>query len=112
MTHTVTHTPVIGEGKSLAGASLFAVGVYLLLPTPDEAFVHPLFGSLLSRIFGVSFKEGVGISVATYTAIGIILCLIGSGKQIYQSLKTRFPKRYKTLEIEAYLTSSRQRSRP
>lgn len=92
--HTINYNSAIRFLKKISGVSLLTGGLYILLPTPEGVVVHPLFGSLLSHIFGMSFKQGIVISIATYTTIGIIFCLIGGGKQLHQKLKTRFTRRY------------------
>lgn len=99
--HTINYSSAVRFLKKLSGVSLFTGGLYILLPTPDGVIIHPLFGSLLSHIFGMSFKQGVVISIATYTTIGIIFCLIGGGKQIYRKLKIRLTERYEIGEKAA-----------
>ena len=98
--YRATYNLAIRVSKKIAKASLLTVGVYVLLPTPDGLFIHPFFGSLFSHISGMSFKQGIVISIATYTSIGIVFCLIGGGKQIFQKLKIKFtrrPKRYRII---------------
>jgi len=84
--------------KKLARASFLGAGFYILLPTPDGVFIHPLFGSLLSHTFSMSFKQGIIISIVVYTSIGIILCLIGGGKQICHKLKKRFARIHQIID--------------
>ncbi len=92
--HRRIYNPAMRFLKKLARTSLLGAGLYILLPTPDGVIIHPLFGSLFSHISGMSFKQGIVISIVTYTAIGVILCLIGVRKQIYRKLKTRFTARH------------------
>ena len=92
ISHRTTYKQAMRLFKKLARISLLGAGVYILLPTPDGAIIHPLSGSLLSHIFGMSFMQGIITSIAIYTALGILLCLIGCGKQIYQKLKKQFTR--------------------
>ena len=83
----------------MVGGILFGAGSYILLPTPDEAFIYPCLGSLYSAVFDVTFVQGLGISILVYRGLGIV-CLLGAllfgRKRIYQKLKTRFIKRNRT----------------
>jgi len=71
---------------------LLSAGVYILLPTLDEIFIHPVFGLFLSQVLNVPTIQGIGISIIIYRSIGI-LCLLAAliigGKPVYQKLKTR-----------------------
>jgi hypothetical protein len=75
----------------LLGASL-----YILLPTPDEIFIYPVFGFFLSYVFHIPFLYGVLLIMIIYRGVGVVgllgALLIG-GKTIYNSLKERFRKK-------------------
>jgi len=75
---------------------LLSVALYILLPTLDEVFIHPVFGLFLSQVFDLPIIHGTLLSVIIYRSIGVI-CLFGAllvgGKPIYQKLKARFKKR-------------------
>jgi len=76
---------------------LLSVGLYILLPTLDEVFIHPVFGLFLSQVFDMPFIHGTFLSAIIYRSIGVV-CLLSAlligGKPIYQKLKGRF-KRHK-----------------
>jgi uncharacterized membrane protein len=77
-------------------AFLLGLSVYILLPTADEIFIHPVFGFLLSNLLGLPLAYGILLSIAIYRGIGTI-CLIAAlfigGKPIYRKLKDRFSKK-------------------
>jgi hypothetical protein len=74
---------------------LLSVALYILLPTWDELFIHPVFGLYLSQVFDLPVIHGTFLSVIIYRSIGV-LCLLTAlligGKSLYQKLKARFKK--------------------
>jgi len=74
---------------------LLSIALYILLPTLDEVFIHPVFGLFLSQVFDLPIIHGTLISVIIYRSIGVV-CLLGAllvgGKPIYQKLKAKFKK--------------------
>lgn len=74
---------------------LLSVALYILLPTLDEVFIHPVFGLFLSQVFDLPIIHGTLLSVIIYRSIGVV-CLLGAlligGKPIYQKIKARFKK--------------------
>ena len=75
----------------LLGASL-----YILLPTPDEIFIYPVFGFFFSYVLHIPFVYGVLLSIIIYRgvgAVGLLGALLIGGKPIYNSLKERYRKK-------------------
>ena len=74
---------------------LLSVALYILLPTLDEVFIHPVFGLFLSQILDVPIIHGTLLSVIIYRSIGVV-CLLGAlligGKPIYQKTKSKIQK--------------------
>ena len=74
---------------------LLSVALYILLPTLDEVFIHPVFGLFLSQVFDLPIIHGALLSVIIYRSVGVV-CLLSAllvgGKPIYQKLKARFKK--------------------
>jgi len=74
---------------------LLSVALYILLPTLDEVFIHPVFGLFLSQVFDLPIIHGTLLSVIIYRSIGVV-CLLSAllvgGKPIYQKLKARLKK--------------------
>ncbi|MFH2111721.1 MAG: hypothetical protein ABIJ47_10745 [Candidatus Bathyarchaeota archaeon] len=52
--------------------ALLAVGIYIVVPTPDEILIHPFMGYMLSKAFNTSFKTGIIWSCTIYVSIGLI----------------------------------------
>ena len=75
---------------------LLATSMYILLPTPDEIFIYPVFGFFLSYALNIPFVYGVLLSIIIYRgvgAVGLLGALLIGGKPIYNSLKERFRKK-------------------
>jgi len=74
---------------------LLSVALYILLPTLDEVFIHPVFGLFLSQLFDVPLIHETFLSVILYRSIGVV-CLLAAlfigGKPIYQKLKAKVKK--------------------
>jgi len=65
---------------------LLSVALYILLPTLDEVFIHPVFGLFLSQVFDLPIIHGTLLSVIIYRSIGVIClfsALLVGGKPIY-----------------------------
>jgi hypothetical protein len=64
--------------RIVISAFLLGLGVYILLPTPDEIIIHPTLGLLLSYVLNINIAFGVLLSVIIYRGIGsiCILCAI------------------------------------
>ena len=74
---------------------LLSIALYILLPTLDEVFIHPVFGLFLSQVFDLPIIHGTLLSVIIYRSIGgvcLLSALLVGGKPIYQKLKARFKK--------------------
>jgi hypothetical protein len=80
---------------------LLSAALYILLPTLDEVFIHPVFGLFLSQVFDLPIIHGTLLSVIIYRSIGVV-CLLSAllvgGKLIYQKLKARFKKQHHKTE--------------
>jgi hypothetical protein len=57
--------------------ALMAVGIYIVVPTPDELLLHPVMGLIFSKVFGVSLQTGIVWSCTMYTGLGLVF-LAGS----------------------------------
>jgi acyl-CoA synthetase (AMP-forming)/AMP-acid ligase II len=82
--------------KVAFSAFLLAVSLYILLPTVDEIFIHPVFGLFLSIVLNVHLVYGVLLSIVIYRSIGfacLLIALLIGGKPIYINLKERFRKK-------------------
>lgn len=76
--------------------ALLGLGVYILLPTPDEIIIHPAFGFLLSYALNTNIAYGVLLSVIIYRGIGClcILCaILLGGKSAFKQLIERLKKK-------------------
>jgi hypothetical protein len=75
---------------------LLGLSLYILLPTADEVFIHPVVGVFLSYAFNLPFAIGVLLSIIIYRVIGSV-CLLSAlllgGKPIYYNLEERFKKK-------------------
>ena len=74
---------------------MLGLGVYILYPTPDELLIHPIFGLLLSQVFGVPYYIGVLLSIVIYRVVGVAClgaALATGGKPIYRKLKEKLKK--------------------
>lgn len=79
---------------------LLGLFLYISVPSPEEIFIHPALGLLLSQIFGLPFASGILLSVILYRVVGVgclLSALLLGGRPLYQKLKTRF-KRIKSEE--------------
>jgi len=52
--------------------ALLAVGIYIVVPTPDEILIHPAIGYILSKAFNTSLQVGIIWSCTMYIGIGIL----------------------------------------
>ncbi len=83
-------------GKQTSSALvLLSLALYILVPTLDEVFIHPVFGLLLAQKLDLHIIHGTLLSVVIYRSIGIV-CLLSAlligGKPIHQKLKAKFKK--------------------
>ena len=75
---------------------LLASSLYILLPTPDELFIYPVFGFFLAYVLHIPFVYGVLLSIIIYRSIGaagLLGALIIGGKTIYYTLKEKWRKK-------------------
>ena len=75
---------------------LLACALYIFLPTPDELFIYPTVGLLLTYTFHISFVYTVLVITLFYYGSGVV-ALLGAltlgGKPIYNNLKQIYRKR-------------------
>lgn len=57
--------------------ALMAVGIYIVIPTPDELLIHPFMGYLFSMAFNVNLQTGILWSCTFYVTLGVMF-LAGS----------------------------------
>ena len=67
---------MMSKRLSLA-AGLLGAAVYILVPTPDEAVIHPAVSGALYIYFQVDPLTGLLVSVAVYRLAGLA-CLAGA----------------------------------
>jgi len=82
--------------RVVISACLLGLGVYILLPTPDEIVIHPTLGLLLSYALNINIAYSVLLSVIIYRGIGslCILCaILLGGNSAYKQLKERLKKK-------------------
>ena len=75
---------------------LLALSLYILLPTADEIFIHPVFGFVLSQVFNMPLTYGILLSIIIYRAVGcgyMLGALFVGGKPIYINIKNRIRSR-------------------
>ena len=56
--------------RLLLAYALVALGVYILLPTPDELVIHPTVAGLLYLIFRIPLEIGFILSFFAYRSVG------------------------------------------
>ncbi len=69
---------------------MLAASVYLLVPTADEALIHPTIAVFFLGTFNVPIIYGVFISIIIYRAAGagcLAAALVTGGKPIYDKIK-------------------------
>ena len=72
--------------------ALLAVGLYIVVPTPDEILIHPFMGYMLSKAFNTSIKTGIIWSCTAYISIGILFLassLLLGGRIILHELNSK-----------------------
>ena len=82
--------------KVAFSAFMLAAGLYILLPTADEIFIHPAFGLFLSYVLQIPLVYGVILSIIIYRTTGLIcllVVLLTGGRPIYNVLKEKFAKK-------------------
>jgi hypothetical protein len=72
--------------------ALLTIGLYIVVPTPDELLIHPFTGYILSRAFNTSIKTGIIWSCTAYNSIGILFlasALLLGGRIILHELNSK-----------------------
>jgi hypothetical protein len=71
---------------------LLGLGIYILLPTPDELIIHPVLGFFFSYLLGINIIYGLLLSALFYRIFGSA-CVFGAivlgGKPSYLQFKER-----------------------
>lgn len=71
---------------------LLSIAFYILIPSPDELFLHPAVGFLLSKVLVLSWSYGIFLSLIIYRGLGVvcfIAALLIGGKAIKKKIKAR-----------------------
>jgi len=72
--------------------ALMAVGIYIVVPTPDEILVHPFLGYMFSKAFNVNLQIGIMWSCTLYVSIGVMFLagsIILGGRTIISELNNK-----------------------
>ncbi|MEX0920376.1 MAG: hypothetical protein WDZ69_02225 [Candidatus Pacearchaeota archaeon] len=71
---------------------LLSLAIYILFPTPDELFIYPSLGLIISNLFSTSVLQGQLISATIYRGIGIIVLIMAifvGGRPIYKKFRSK-----------------------
>jgi hypothetical protein len=85
-------------GKVAFSAFMLGLGVYILLPTPEELVVHPVAALSFAYLFNLPFLDGVLLSIVLYRLAGV-LCLFSAiavgGKPVYYMFKDKMQAKFR-----------------
>ena len=76
--------------KATLSVLILGISIYILVPTVEEAFIHPALGLFFSNALNLPLVYGVILSIIIYRTIGgifLFAALIIGGKPIYNLLK-------------------------
>jgi len=80
-----------------------SIGIYCLLPTPDEVITIPLLAKVYGKFFGITFKQGVVYGLITYKIVGITfiaLAIFFGGRYVQETLKMKVKEHSKHFKIK------------
>ena len=82
--------------KVAVSTFLLGLSLYILLPTPDEIIIHPIFGLLISNSLKLPSHYGIFVSIVSYRIMGsifLVTAIFIGGKPICQKLKENIKKK-------------------
>ncbi len=71
---------------------LMVVGIYIIIPTPEEIVIHSTIAIFLSKTLKVTVSWGVILSAVIYRSLGLISLAVGlilGGEAALRRLKKR-----------------------
>jgi len=81
--------------RTVLTITLIALGLHLLIPTPDETFVYIPMGYATADLLNIELNTGILIFAVTYHSLGAVLLIaawIVGGKRAFNRIKSMLTK--------------------